>query len=58
MRVHAHDEIDDLVAGDLGPPMRRVGRNDHDVAGTELTAFTADHLAAACMRVCIARGRG
>jgi hypothetical protein len=49
--VHAHDEIDDLIRRDVGPPMRRVRRNDDDIAGTERRARAADDAPAAGARV-------
>src|SRR6266436_9327616 len=38
VRIDAHDQIDDLVRGDFAEPMRRVWRNDDDVAGSDFAA--------------------
>jgi hypothetical protein len=46
MRVDAHDQVHDLVGGDLGEPMGRVRRDDDDVARAELAALAAQHFAA------------
>src|SRR5947207_1156053 len=41
VRIDAHDKIDDLVRGDFAEPVRRVRRNDNDIAGSDLAAHTA-----------------
>ena len=38
VRIDTHDQIDDFVRGDFAEPMRRVWRNDDDVAGSDFAA--------------------
>src|SRR5260221_2168073 len=47
--IHPHDQVHELF-GDFAPAMRRVGRNDDDIARSDLAAPTADGLAAARAR--------
>src|SRR5581483_5962224 len=37
MRIHPDHQVDNLRRGDLAKPVWRVWRNDHDVAGSDLT---------------------
>src|SRR5215468_7755860 len=56
--VDPHHEIYDLVRRDLGEPMRRVRRNDDDIAGADLAAVAVDNLAAAGTRAVERRDDG
>src|SRR5437660_2383639 len=40
VRIDSHNKIDDLVRGDFAEPVRRVRRNDNDIAGSDLAAHT------------------
>src|SRR5271168_3882264 len=46
VRIDAHDEVDDLIGSDLGKPVRRIRRDDDDIARSDLAALPADDLAA------------
>src|SRR5256886_1154862 len=41
VRIDSHDKIDDLIGSNFAEPVRRVWRNDDDVAGSDLAAHTA-----------------